>query len=130
MRITVLGDALVVTSSLTVEEIEMLKKYDPDALKLFDADGNQTFGVGYSSGNGNLTKKGVTFGATSNGGFATLSVTLEGTEGMTADALKETVADILGEIPVKLAAVEQAAPAKLAEVREARTTLINSINIL
>ena len=132
MRIALIGDAVVVTSTLKVEEIETLKKYNSDALKIFDADGNQTFGVSYENGNGTLSKKGVVFGSPSRdgNGFATLTINLETEEDVPADLLKEMIADMLGDIPTKLEVIEQQAPAALSEVNAAREALINSITVL
>ena len=41
MRISILGEALVLTSTLKVEEIELLRKYKPDALKIKNENGHR-----------------------------------------------------------------------------------------
>ena len=60
MKVTVNGNALVLTSDIKAKEIELLKKVNPSALKLKDEDGNDIFAVGLST-SGGINKNGVSF---------------------------------------------------------------------
>lgn len=46
-QIKIMGDALQIKSELTAKEIERVEAFAPDALKLFDQDDNEIFGVTY-----------------------------------------------------------------------------------
>lgn len=68
-KITIAGDALVVTSSKTLDEIKLLEKYRPKALRLYevDEDGNKSeaFRVATTNSNGMINQNGALFnGAT------------------------------------------------------------------
>lgn len=130
MRITLIGGALVITSSLKVEDIQNLKKYSPETLKIKDEEGNDVFAVAYNEDNPSINNKGIVFGGTSaaGDGFATLtiSVTVEDGEG----DIKDAVADLIAIPATYLQQVETAAPVALAEVAEKRTALKNSIQVL
>ena len=56
MKITINGDAYVLASEIKAEDIELLKKYDPDALKIKDKDGNDKFSVTYAEGKSGIQK--------------------------------------------------------------------------
>lgn len=75
MNISVQGNTLVLTSNIEYKGIELLKKVNPDALKLKDEDGNDIFSVGVGT-NGGINKNGVVFdGKTRDENeFATVSV--------------------------------------------------------
>ena len=131
MRITINGDAVVLTSTLKVEDIELLKKYKPDALKLTDEDGNQVLAVAYAANRGGLSKTGIVFGGASiDGGYATLTTVLEKEGTFDVETVKEKIADMLGDIPSKLQQIEDAAPVAIADLAAKRATLIDSIQIL
>ena len=75
MNISVQGNVLVLTSDIEYKGIELLKKVNPDALKLKDEDGNDIFSIGVGT-NGGINKNGVVFdGKTRDeNAFATVSV--------------------------------------------------------
>ena len=62
MKLTITGDAYALTSAIKVSDIDLLKKYNPDALNVKDKDGKVVFGVSYSEGKPNVAGFGVTFG--------------------------------------------------------------------
>ena len=61
-KINVMGDALQIKSTLTKAEIERTLTYKPDALKLKDDEGNETFAIGL--GNASIGRFGVCFPST------------------------------------------------------------------
>lgn len=58
-KLSIMGDTIQLTSDLTKEELERVENYVPEALKLFDNEGNEVFGVGF--GNASFSKYGVCF---------------------------------------------------------------------
>lgn len=58
--IKILGDVLQIKSELTAKEIERVKAFKPEALKLFDNEGNEVFGIAYPV-DANWSKYGVCF---------------------------------------------------------------------
>ena len=129
MNITVFRDLkkFVLTSTLTVDTIELVKKYRPDALKIKDTDGNDVFAVSYCKDRPNISALGVTFGSKSaEGGFAQIAGDLPEklNAGMTYG---DFVADKVGAALEHINALEASIPAVAAEITTARETLIGSI---
>lgn len=58
-KIKVMGDVIQLSTELTREELERVKNFAPDALKLFDTEGNEIFGVGI--GDASYSKYGICF---------------------------------------------------------------------
>lgn len=116
-----------VTSNIKKEDIDLVKKYRPLALKKKDGDGNDVFGVSYVEGKPCISPNGITFGSTSSvGGFAmvTGSIPDELPEGTT---LGDFVADKVGGALTLALEFEASIPAVAAEIRSERDALINSI---
>lgn len=125
MRITITADAYAITSSMTVEEIKTLRKANPDALKIKDADGNEKFAVSYSEGKPSINAFGVTFGGKSHddNGFATITgIIPAGTS-----SPKDYVADLVAPVKTYLEQVEAAASPAAEAAKTARKALVDSI---
>jgi hypothetical protein len=58
-KVTIMGDAVQIKSALTKSEFDRVKAFAPEALKLFDTEGNEVFGI--SMGNANYSKYGICF---------------------------------------------------------------------
>ena len=58
-KLTIMGDTIQLTSEITKAELERVENFAPKALKLFDNEGNEVFGVGF--GNANFSKYGICF---------------------------------------------------------------------
>lgn len=58
-KVTIMGDAIQLKTSLTRKEIERVKAFTPEALKLFDTEGNEVFSIDIS--HASLSKYGVCF---------------------------------------------------------------------
>lgn len=114
------------TSSLTKEGIELVKKYRPAALKKKDKDGNDLFAVSYVEGNPCVCSKGVTFGSTANdGGYAMIVGDLpeklpEGT------TYNDYVADLVGGAIADIKVFEETIPEVVATIQSERAELIGS----
>jgi hypothetical protein len=58
-KVTIMGDAVQLKTSLTRKEIERVKAFAPEALKLFDTEGNEVFSIDIS--HANFSKYGICF---------------------------------------------------------------------
>lgn len=115
------------TSTLTKEDIALVKKYRPDALKKKDADGNDIFSVSYVEGKPSVCAHGVTFGAkTSDGGFAMITGDLPATlpSGTTPG---DYIADQVGSALPFINEFEANLPAVVEAIKSERADLIGSI---
>lgn len=130
-KITVTGSAIVITSSIKVEEIELLEKYKPEALTLteVDEDGDKVpkFKIGLGDGHGSVNKFGISFAKKSLNpdGYATVTGIYNGE----ADSVKETVADEVGAPVDMLRELEETVPAAVDEVKTKRQAVIDSIEL-
>ena len=94
-NIKVLGKSLVVKSAMKKEDLETIKKYRPDALNLYEGEGDKKdikFSVLLAkSGNGSIDKYGVAYApdTTDADGLAEATIVL----GNVGDDLKEFIAD-------------------------------------
>ena len=129
MKLSVIGDAFVATSAIKAEDIALVAKYKPDALKIKDKDGNDVFSVSYvKDGKSSIASFGVTFTGESrgeNGGFATLTLTLPAG---TTDA-KKYVAELVGSVIENVGKLEESIPAVVAEIKATRAALLDSISV-
>jgi RecA-family ATPase len=58
-KMKVMGDMIQLSTDLTKDELERVKNFAPEALKLFDHEGNEIFGVGI--GDASYSKYGICF---------------------------------------------------------------------
>lgn len=125
--IKVTGNAVVITSALTVKQIETAAKYRPQALLLLDEDKNPVFAVGIGGGTGSITKHGAVFSRTADAeGRATITLITAFPDD--ADR-KEFVADLLGNAVLNLNKLEATLPAVLGEVAAEKAAVLEGITI-
>lgn len=128
MKLTITGDAYALTSSVKVADIKLLKKYQPDALKILDEEKNVKFAVDYSEGKSNVAAFGITFGGATrdDNGYATVTGTLP--QGLnTAEAAKEYLADQFGGVVAYLTKLEESIPTAVETVSTVRKDFIDGI---
>ena len=125
-KITVAGNAVVVTSTLKTEEISKVKKYRPTELQLKGGeDGKEViFAIGLGTGNGSITKYGIEFG-TSQSEFATVT----GTLGTVAGDLKAAIADQIGGAVMMLSKLEEKLPAVIEEINAEQAAILSTITV-
>lgn len=137
-KISIVGDAVVITSSKKLEDIALLGEYNPKALSLYeeDADGMkvEVFKVGYAAttGRGSIGKYGASFASFAHDGteLATITELLPEFYCVAdADELKDYVADKYGYDVVKLNRVEAQIDAALEAVRAERAAIIQNITV-
>lgn len=115
------------TSTLTKEDIETVKKYRPGALKKKDADGNDIFAVSYVEGKPCVSANGITFGAKSTeGGFAMIEGDLPATL-PAGQTYGDYVADKVGAALSGINEFETSLPLVVAEINNERADLIGGI---
>ena len=128
MKISIVGDAYVLTSEITTEQILLLEKANPAALKVIDKETKaQKFAINHRLGNSSVTEFGITFGGTTRDDAKKATVTGTLPTG-TADA-KAYVADKLGAAVVYLKQLEETVPVEAKKIADARKSLIESISV-
>lgn len=127
------GEAFVVTSSKTLEEIQSVEKYAPKALSLFEKDEDtgcrvEVFRVATAAkGKGGLNEFGAVFATEARDGSGCACATILLPDGV-SDA-KQFVKDNYGAAIVKLEQVEQQIGEALAKVAEDMAALEEKITI-
>jgi hypothetical protein len=130
-KITIAGDAVVVTSAFGLEELRTIQKYRPKALILKGGeDGKeQIFAIGTTSvGSGNLNSVGASFAGESHDGEKKATITLSST-GVTGD-LKEYVANELGGAIMSLNKLEATLGEVLEKIKTERDAVIDAIVVV
>ena len=74
-KVKIVGNAVVITSDLKVEEILKVKKFTKSGLKLRDEKGNEIFAIDYCPGaNGNTSEHGIVYSEVNAEGYAQVSL--------------------------------------------------------
>lgn len=130
-KVTIVGDAVVITSAKKLEDIKLLEKYRPKALCLFETteDGSRetVFKVGSTGAHGCITKYGASFGSTTHDEEKLATITLDLPRDV-ADA-KKFVADAIGAAILSLNKVEAQFDAALAEVNAEKAAVMENITV-
>lgn len=130
-KITIAGNAAVITSELKLEDVKMVAKYRPEALILKGGKDNEEtlFRIAVSvCGIGEIGKYGACFDevSRSEGGAATVTMTIDG---IGDKDVKEYIADTYGSAIAKLNAIEEKLPGVVAEITEQKQAVIDSITV-
>ena len=131
MKTKVVGEALVITSGFTMEDLREVEKYKPEALKLIKEDNGsreEVFAVCLVPNADTIGKYGANFGAaTGENGLATITrcVSLDG-----VTDVKQYIADNLGAALANLDAIEVQVGAALEEVKAMKQKAMDSIEVL
>ena len=128
-KINVLAKAVVVTSTLKIEEIKLVKKYRPEALTLFEGDGDKKepiFCIGLTGGAGEINQWGASFSkSTPGGGEAQVTMILP--DGISD--VKEYVSDAIGRAVIKLNKLEAMIPGIIEEIKAEKAEIEANITI-
>lgn len=131
-KITLNGDAVVITSALKAADIEVAQKYNPKALSVFEKNEDdkleEVFTVGVGT-NGGVNKYGITFNGVSRdgNGFATLTLPFNGSSDPAT--AKDQIADKYGFAIAQLNKVEAGLPAALKEIAAAKKAVVDAITV-
>lgn len=128
-KITILGDAVVITSAMKLEDLLTVKKYRPDALTLKGGeDGKEpVFRIDVTKGSGSIGQYGASFAAETHDGakLATITVVAPDIEG----DIKEYIADKLGSAITSLNKLEATLPDIVQAVADEKAQVMNAISV-
>lgn len=130
-KITIAGNAVVVTSALKLEDYRTIAKYRPDALILNGGEDGKTpiFAVAVTDrGNGEINKYGATFGSESHDEAKLATITMAA-DCVGNDDIKEFVADQIGSAVINLHKLEETLPAVLEEITAEKAAVMESISV-
>lgn len=128
-NVKIVGDALVLTSSIKFEDLKLVEKRYPRALSLYTEENGrevEDFSVRTTSGQGVITEYGVTFGkASREGGYAQITMGIPEVDG----DVKEAVVDIIGIPLMKLNNLEALLPDVIAQIAEQKEQMLDCIEV-
>ena len=130
-KITIAGEAIVVTSSLKLEDIKKVEKYRPKALYLMGGeDGKEPiFRVSAPKrGEGSINKVGAEFVDTTHDDDKLACITMIFT-GESGEDIKEAVADEIGVAILNLNKIEAAIPGVLREIEAEKASVMENITV-
>ena len=124
-KVTVIGEAVVVTSDLKLEDIETAKKYRPEALKLFK-DKEQIFEIDTSDrSSGSINKYGATFSKTTDAeGHATITLQVDRTGDVAAE-----IQDKIGLALLNLKKIEEGFGAAIESINADKAAIAQLIEV-
>lgn len=125
-KVTIAGNGYVITSTVSMADLEMVKKYRPSALAITDPETKEAlFKVGL--GSDSLSDYGISFGGVSNDdtrmATATLSIPAN------VDDKKEYVLDKAGMPLINLEKIEAGIAEALEDIRSQRDSIAESIKV-
>lgn len=123
MKIQKAGNALILTSEATMEELRLLKKYSPDDLKLKTEDGEDLFAFTESK-NAGVSPYGICFTNADEEGKATVTLLMPNN----CEDKNELIADILVPIKKMYETLEKQIVERAEQVIKARNELMEEIN--
>ena len=125
-KTTIAGNSFVITSEVSLADLETVQKYRPSALALIDEETKEAYfkvGIGASSAN----EHGISFGGVTNDEKKLATATLP-IPSDTEDA-KEYVLDKAGLALANLAKVEAGIATALADIKKERETIAANIKV-
>jgi len=125
-KITIAGNSFVVTSSISMENLELVKKHRPKALKIVDEETREElFAVGI--GGNSLNSVGISFGGVSNNEekLATVTVPIPSD----VEDAKAYVQEKAGAALVNLNRIEAGINEVLEEIQEEQKKVTDSITV-
>lgn len=132
-KISIAGNAAVITSAIKLEDYKTIAKYRPSALVLMggeEEDKIPVFMIGISdSGEGCINNNGALFSHATrdDAKLATVTMVINGVDD--EEDIKEFVADELGNALMNLNALEAKLPEVLDEITVERANVLDSITV-
>ena len=129
-KVVVAGEAVVITSSLKLEDIKNIAKYRPGELTLKGGENGKEpiFAIGVTTGAGSINQNGASFGREASDGSTLATITMIA-EGQKPGNIKEWVADTLGGALVNLNALEAKLPEVLDAIAAEKATVMANITV-
>ena len=127
-RIKVTGSAMVAISDKKLEDLMLIAKHRPNALKLMSEDGKECiYAIGVGAGKGSINKYGATFSDITHNPDGLATITLDIPECVT-DA-QEYALEKIGIAIVHINNIEQTLDGVIAEIAAERDLVMQSITI-
>lgn len=127
-KITIAGKAVVVTSTLKLEDIKTVGKYRPKALSVYGGeDGKEEVFAIKAGCNENFSKYGICFAdETRDEKLATITMTTN----YDGDDIDGFVADYFGAAIIYLNKLEETLPAVIEEIAAERASVMSNITVI
>ena len=130
-KITIAGDAVVVTSAMKLEDLKTIAKYRPDALYLKGGEDNKekVFVISTNGrGAGEINKYGATFTSETHDDEKLATITMGIGDACSAD-VKEYVAELIGSAIINLNKLEATLPDVLADIAAEKDAVMSNITV-
>ena len=126
MKIEAKGHSLIITTDLTVDQLAIVNRIKPEALKVTDENGDVVFSLGLTSSSGTVCKGGVRFSDTTfnTDGKATITAEIRATS---ADEVRDFVAHEYAGAIRYIKEFETSIPALAAQLKAEEDALKDSI---
>lgn len=129
-KINVIGNAIVVTSGISLDNIKLIEKYRPQNLTLFEGEGNEkqaVFKVSTGS-SGSISKFGVVFdSATRDTDKLAIVTIVDGN--IPVEKIDQYLIDKIGTSIIKLNQLEAGLPAIIEEIKAEQEAILSNITI-
>lgn len=123
-----IGNAVVVTSSLKLDDLKTVKEYRPEALTLYGGeDGKEALFTISTEGSAGINKYGATFKDESRDGEGLATITIALT--YDGEDLKGYLADKFGGALMNIAKLEEQLPAVIEEIAAAKQAVMDQITV-
>lgn len=129
-KITIAGEAVVITSAVKLEDLKTIAKYRPEALTLMGGEDNKEpiFAISVTRGAGEINKYGASFGAETHDEAKLATITM-GIGYAGDDSIEEFVADAFGAAFNRLEELEATLPAVIEAIAADKAAVMSSITV-
>lgn len=127
-KLSIMGDTVQITTDLTKEVINRVKDYAPDALKLFDEEDNEVFGV--DIGHANYSKYGICFCSEDAEGKMFMTTNNPVLDHSDAEKEREEVVRVFAPVLSKLQLVEANINAAKASIDEMEASVQEAVTFV
>jgi len=129
--ITICGDAVVIKSAETLDNLKLLQKYKPEALCLMDEDGNAVFKVGVASreAGGQLNNFGASFASVTRDADGLATITMISSGSQSGAELVSDVSDKFGPAIIKLSRVEEQFASAIEQIAKDKAEVLEHITL-
>lgn len=131
MKVSVIGNALVIEGNITREDAKLLKMYNPDALKAFGGeDGkDELFSLVVDPGHDEFGRYAAYFGGTTHDDKKHITLTVRLSVPDDCADVTTTVADVMGKQLELLKSIVDRLPEAVKAVRETRAAIAGMISV-
>ena len=124
-KVTIMGDIVQIKTDLTKDEVERVKAFAPEALKLCDEEGNEVFAIGI--GDASYSKYGICFCSEDSEGKLFMSTDNPVTDHSDAGAEKLEVTKYFAGIINKLTFIEKNVESAKEALEEMEAAVADSV---